>query len=123
MWCEVLTRTDVPYTANDPSLLAYVHSTLVDSALVAADVYGPRLSPTDRDRYAAEMARVAEALGLPDPPRDAASANTVIMSDAARCENRAGRDLAWLLALPPLPIWMRPGLRRTVRERGRLAAA
>jgi len=96
------------YTADDPALLAYVHATLVDSALCAAEVYGPRLSPAERDRYVAEMARIAEALGLDDPPRDAASANALITDDPARSETRAGRDLAWLLALPPLPLWMRP---------------
>ena len=95
------------YTADDPALLAYVHATLVDSALCAADVYGPRLSPSERDRYVAEMARVAEALGLDDPPRDAASAHALITDNDAQRETRAGRDLAWLLALPPLPIWMR----------------
>jgi uncharacterized protein (DUF2236 family) len=96
------------YTAADPALLAYVHATLVDSALVAADVYGPRLPPTERDRYVAEMARVAEALGLDEPPRDAASAHALITDADAKGETRAGRDLAWLLALPPLPFWMRP---------------
>jgi uncharacterized protein (DUF2236 family) len=96
------------YTANDPGLLAYVHATLVDSALCAADVYGPRLSPADRDRYVAEMGRVAQALGLDDPPLDAASAHALIADDGAKSETRAGRDLAWLLALPPLPFWMRP---------------
>ena len=33
------------YSANDPDLLAYVHATLVDSALRAAAVYGPRSRP------------------------------------------------------------------------------
>ena len=67
-----------PYTADDPDLLAYVHATLVDSALAAADVYGPRLSPRDRDRYVEEMAKVAHRLGVTDPPRDAAAAAAVI---------------------------------------------
>ena len=98
----------VRYTANDPALLAYVHATLVDSAIVAADVYGPHLTPTDRDRYVEEMGRVAHALGLDDPPSDAASAHALITDNDAKCESRAGRDLAWLLALPPLPLWMRP---------------
>jgi uncharacterized protein (DUF2236 family) len=95
------------YAATDPGLLAYVHATLVDSALHAADVYGPRLSSADRDRYVAEMARVAELLGLDDPPRDASAAHAVIATDDAPGESRPGRDLAWLLALPPLPLWMR----------------
>jgi uncharacterized protein (DUF2236 family) len=100
--------TGAAYTANDPALLAYVHSTLVDSALCAAEVYGPPLSDKRRDRYVAEMAPIAQMLGLADPPRDAASASAVIMTAEGRAESRAGRDLAWLLALPPMPIWMRP---------------
>ena len=97
-----------PYTAGDPALMAYVHATLVDSALWAADVYGPRLSPAARDRYVAEMARVAMLLGLDDPPLDVSAASAVITTNASVCESRPGRDLAWLLALPPLPLWMRP---------------
>jgi len=100
--------TGAAYTANDQALLAYVHSTLVDSALCAAEVYGPRLSDSERDRYVAEMAGVAEMLGLVDPPRDAAAASAVIMHAEGRGESRPGRDLAWLLALPPMPFWMRP---------------
>jgi uncharacterized protein (DUF2236 family) len=100
--------TGAAYTANDPALLAYVHATLVDSALCAAEVYGPRLSTDERDRYVNEMARVAQMLGLDDPPRTAAAASAVIMTAAGRAGTRSGRDLAWLLALPPMPIWMRP---------------
>ena len=99
-----------PYTASDPDLVAYVHATLVDSALSAADVYGPRLSPArTRPLRVGDGARreVARAEG-----------------SAARCRGRRarrhhrrttrsatpvpGRDLAWLLAIPPMPIWMRP---------------
>jgi uncharacterized protein (DUF2236 family) len=96
------------YSANDPGLLGYVHATLVDSALSAASVYGPRLSPAERDSYVAEMARVAELLGVDDPPRDAKAVRQVLLSDSAPRETRPGRDLAWLLMLPPLPAWMRP---------------
>jgi uncharacterized protein (DUF2236 family) len=96
------------YSANDPALLGYVHATLVDSALRAAAVYGPRLSPSDCDRYVAEMAQVAERLGVDAPPRDAAAVSEVLLGDPAPCETRAGRDLAWLLMLPPLPAWTRP---------------
>lgn len=96
------------YAATDPGLLGYVHATLVDSALRAASVYGPRLSPAERDGYVAEMAQVAELFGVDDPPRDAVAVSQVLRTDAAPCETRAGRDLAWLLMLPPLPTWMRP---------------
>lgn len=100
--------TGTAYSANDPGLLAYVHATLVDSALRASAVYGPRLSPVERDRYVAEMARVAELLGVVDPPRDAPAVRAVLVADPSPCTTRAGRDLAWLLMLPPLPVWYRP---------------
>ena len=82
--------TGAAYTANDPALLAYVHSTLVDSALTAADVYGPRLPPSERDRYVVEMARVARMLGLADPPETAAAASAVIMTADGRARDAAG---------------------------------
>ncbi len=97
-----------PYSANDPELLAYVHATLVDSALSAADVYGPPLTPEDRDRYVSEMARIALLLGVENPPRDASSAAAVVSASTATATSRAGRDLAWLLMIPPLPMLMRP---------------
>jgi uncharacterized protein (DUF2236 family) len=97
-----------PYTADDPDLLAYVHATLVDSALCAADVYGPRLEPRERGRYVAEMSVVAHRLGVTDAPCDAEAAAAVITGTTAVGNTRRGRDLAWLLALPPLPIWLRP---------------
>ena len=39
---------------------------------------------------------------MPQPP------SAVIMDNSAVGDTRPGRDLAWLLAIPPLPIWMRP---------------
>jgi uncharacterized protein (DUF2236 family) len=103
-----VTTDGTPYSAGDPALLAYVHASLVDSTLRAARVYGPRLSAAERDRYVAEMAHVAEALGVVDPPRDAPTATAALLADRAPRASRAGRDLAWLLMLPPLPVWMRP---------------
>jgi uncharacterized protein (DUF2236 family) len=66
------------------------------------------LSDDERDRYVAEMARVAKMLGLEDPPRTAAASSAVIMHAPGRGDSRSGRDLAWLLAIPPMPLWMRP---------------
>ena len=102
------TSGGVAYAANNPALLAYVHATLVDSALRAAAVYGPRLSPADRDRYVREMADVAELLEVPDPPRDAASVSRIVDEAREVASTRDGRDLAWLLLLPPMPLWLRP---------------
>lgn len=52
------------YSANDPELLTWVHVAEVHSFLAAAQRYGPRrYSPAERDRYFAETAVVARALG------------------------------------------------------------
>lgn len=55
-----------PYAANDPSALAWVQATLVDSAVVARDLVLPPLSPGERDAYWGESRRFARLFGL-DP--------------------------------------------------------
>ncbi|MDX2382319.1 MAG: oxygenase MpaB family protein, partial [Acidimicrobiia bacterium] len=60
----------LPYSADDPYLLRWVHVAEVDSFLTAYDRYGrSKLSKRDRDHYLADAARVANALGAVDPPR------------------------------------------------------
>ncbi|MDT5010240.1 MAG: hypothetical protein QOH57_1857, partial [Mycobacterium sp.] len=59
-----------PYHATDPHLLEWVHIAEVHSFLLAHRIYGAR--PFDqraRDDYVADTARVAEALGVLEPPR------------------------------------------------------
>lgn len=96
-----------PYHASDPHLLGWVHVAEVDSFLRSHQRYGAE--PLDRigcDGYVADTARVAEALGVPDPPR------TVDQLDARlaayRPELRStpdARDAARFLVLrPPLPV-------------------
>lgn len=59
-----------PYHANDPALLAWVHVTEATSFLAAWVRYAePGMSGTDQDRYFAEMATVAAALGADPVPR------------------------------------------------------
>ena len=59
-----------PYAANDPALLTWVHVAEVSRFLAAHLRYrNPDLSLADQDRYYAEVARVAEALGARDVPR------------------------------------------------------
>lgn len=76
-----------PYRANDPKLLAWVHATETVSFLDAWIRYGePRMTMADQDRYFAEMARIAVALGAdPVPTRRA---------DMMRFIIRMRRDLA-----------------------------
>ena len=58
------------YSASDPALLTWVHVAEVDSFVRAYLRYrDPRMTPADQDRYFAETASVAEALGATDVPR------------------------------------------------------
>jgi uncharacterized protein (DUF2236 family) len=96
-----------PYEASDPHLLEWVHIAEVDSFLLAYQRYGAApLDKADRDGYVADTARVAEALGVLDPPRTEKQLQQRI--SAYRPELRgtaAARDAArYLLFTPPLPI-------------------
>lgn len=55
-----------PYSAQDPRLLLWVHIGLTDSMLVAYQRFGH--GTVDADQYVAEMAQLARALGVEDPP-------------------------------------------------------
>ena len=59
----------VPYFANDPHLLAWVHAAETSMFLTAFRRYGSvRLSDDDGDRYVQEMAHLARDLGMMGPP-------------------------------------------------------
>jgi uncharacterized protein (DUF2236 family) len=69
------------YAANDPALLAWVHVTEAWSFLNAWRRYvEPGMSPADQDRYFAEMAQVARALGAAPVPCDRAGARRLLES-------------------------------------------
>ena len=100
-----------PYAANDPHLLEWVHIAELDSFLAAHDRYGERpLVGGERDRYVADAAVVARALGVIDPPESEASLRARL--DVFRPElagTREARDAArYLLIQPPLPLAARP---------------
>jgi uncharacterized protein (DUF2236 family) len=67
------------YAADDPRLLAWVHVAEATSFLDAWIRYGePAMSAVDQDRYFAEFAIVAEALGADPVPRSRAEADALI---------------------------------------------
>lgn len=68
-----------PYAADDPHLLAWVHVTEAVSFLDAWIRYAePGMSLADQDRYFADFARIAEALGAVRIPRRRADADNFI---------------------------------------------
>ena len=99
-----------PYAASDPHLLEWVHIAEVDSFLAAYQRYGA--APFDqegRDGYVADTARVAEALGVADPPRTEDQLRQRISDYRPELGSTASaRDAAkFLLLTPPLPLVMR----------------
>jgi uncharacterized protein (DUF2236 family) len=99
------------YRAADPHLLEWVHITETDSFLRAHERFGARtLSAADYDAYVADTAKVATALGVPDPPRTRAELDSRLA--AYRPELRATPEsraaARFLLIHPPLPIVARP---------------
>jgi uncharacterized protein (DUF2236 family) len=53
------------YSATDPELLLWVHTTLVWSALATYDAFVGPLTPEDRARYVEEMSAQARLFGVP----------------------------------------------------------
>lgn len=99
-----------PYAASDPHLLEWVHIAEVDSFLLAHRLYGDkRLDQAGRDGYVADTARVATALGVPDPPRTEAELRQRITEFRPELHStQAARDAArFLLITPPLPLLAR----------------
>src|SRR4051794_26945008 len=99
-----------PYAASDPHLLRWVHVAEIDSFLTAHQRYGAApLDAAGRDTYVAQSARVAEALGVEDPPRSEAELRDQL---AAYPPGLAGTRPAratprFLLLTPPLPLLSR----------------
>ncbi|MEJ7934854.1 oxygenase MpaB family protein [Sphingobium sp. AN558] len=141
-----------PYRANDPALLAWVHVTETTSFLAAWVRYGqPLMSAADQDRYFAEMAVIAVALGAWPVPRSRSEAEAIIMqmrpqlqadarsAEVARLILQGGRrtilaDLPRKLAVQAatdlLPSWARrlhgltlPPFQRPVIRAGALGVA
>jgi len=100
----------LPYRANDPDLLAWVHATEVDSFLAAARRYGTgSYDRSDGDRYVADMALVGERLGVIDPPRteDALAAYLRDVRPELHATPEAREAVRFLVA-PPMPARLRP---------------
>ena len=94
-----------PYAANDPALLAWVNVTEATCFLNAWIRYAePRMRPSDQDRYFAEMAQVARALGADPVPRNRSAAEDLIrsMRTQMRFDART-REVAQLVLRHPAP--------------------
>ncbi len=54
-----------PYSAHDPALLRWVHATLLDSQLLAYELYVGPLTSEEKNRYCEETSAMEPLLGMP----------------------------------------------------------
>jgi uncharacterized protein (DUF2236 family) len=96
-----------PFTARDPTLLCWVHATLLESMVVAYELLVDRLTQDEKDAYAAEAAWLPAALGAgPDfVPATWADIQAFMAARYSSGEIAVGaqaRRLAAALLSPPL---------------------
>lgn len=99
------------YSANDPHLLKWVHLAEVDSFLQSHRRFGATsLSNADADRYVADMAVIADRLGVIEPPTSTLQLKRQLAEYRPELKSsREAREAArYLLVTPPLPMIARP---------------
>lgn len=96
-------ETGLPYSAEDPDLLLWVHAGMVESIVTVVQRYGRPLSDADADRYVAEMVRFAEIVGVPaaEVPTTVSSLRAYIDSVALRQATAAAKDAIGIVIHPP----------------------
>ncbi|MEX0801765.1 MAG: oxygenase MpaB family protein [Candidatus Binatia bacterium] len=100
------------YDAQDPELLLWVHATLIDSAIIAYDLFVKPLSADEKSLYYEDSKKLAQLFGIPDPiiPASPADFNAymmrMVMSDALAVGPMA-RSLAHEIVYPR-PWLLRP---------------
>ncbi len=93
-----------PYSAGKTDLAAWVHHALVDSFLVAYQVFGPEpLAGEDADRYVVEQARLGALMRVDDLPTTAAELADSIAHHPDVGWSPAGDAALAFLRSPPLP--------------------
>lgn len=102
------------YAASDPALLTWVHVAETSRFLAAHLRYkNPHLSLEKQDRYYAEAAVVAEALGAANVPKTVQSVEDYLqaMRPHLRCDDRT-REVLRILLSTPAPRWQaRPAMK------------
>lgn len=96
-------ETGLPYSAEDPALLLWVHAGMVDSIVAAVERYGRPITRSELDRYVAEMVRFAEILGVPreDIPASVDTLRAYIESVDLRQATPAAREAIAIVLDPP----------------------
>lgn len=103
------------YSAQDPRLLLWVHIALTDSMLQAYLDYG-RDGWIDPDAYVRDMAVVARAMGVPQPPTSVAELRAAFedFRPELRVDADTRRTQGFILNAP-LPLTLKPGYKVLAR--------
>jgi uncharacterized protein (DUF2236 family) len=98
--------TGLPYRADDPELLLWVHAVEVHSFYYAYRCFGGRLTSVDADRYVREMVASAQLVGLhaEDVPQSLEELRAYLRSYRKLCVTSAARDGLRLVLSPPAPL-------------------
>ncbi|TMD18507.1 MAG: DUF2236 domain-containing protein [Chloroflexi bacterium] len=96
-------ETGLPYAAEDPDLLLWIHAALVESIMTIVQRYGRGLDPAEADRYVAEMVPFAEIVGVPSGmvPRSADALKEYLRSVELVRVTEAARDAIAVVLDPP----------------------
>ncbi|HEV3404972.1 MAG TPA: oxygenase MpaB family protein [Candidatus Dormibacteraeota bacterium] len=96
-------ETGLPYSAEDPSLLLWVHAGMVDSVVEVVQRYGRPIEAADADRYVAEMVRFAEIVGVPreEVPSTAKSLRAYLEAVELRQATPAAKEAIGIVLDPP----------------------
>jgi uncharacterized protein (DUF2236 family) len=96
-------ETGLPYSAEDPALLLWVHAAMVESVVTVVQRYGRTLDGPDADRYVAEMVRFAEIVGVPaqDVPTTVTALRDYIDSVELLRATPAAKDAIGVVMDPP----------------------
>jgi len=103
------------YSAADPDLQLWVHSTLVDTGLSMHETYVGRIAPAVAEEFYAQMKVVASIFGVPAKVHPAtlsdfrAYQREMIESGEVRVGEDA-RAVARTVLVPPVPLPLRPVL-------------
>lgn len=102
-----------PYSATDPDLMLWVHTTLVDTGLVMYETYVGGLDEADREAFYRDMAVVARLFGVPEGvlPRTLREWEDYRQAMLAGPELEVtpiARDIAGVVFRPPLPLAVQP---------------
>jgi uncharacterized protein (DUF2236 family) len=95
--------TGLPYRADDPALLLWVHVAMVESIVTVMQRYGRSLDDVEADRYVAEMVPFAEVVGVPahQVPTTFAALREYIQAVPLLRATAAARDAMAVVLDPP----------------------